>query len=189
MRRALAALVAALTVALVAHLALTRPAPDDEPALVAVRELPVGHVVTASDVEVRLLPPRALPDGVLTGTDQAVGRTLGAPLAAGSILDGTALSSSGLLTGLEGEQVGVYLPLAEPSVPASLVASDRVDVHSPVDGSVVVSGALVVRTSTGDRPGLWLAVDRPGAAALAAARGADPAGASLQLTVLPADGR
>lgn len=184
-RRALAALLAAVTVGLVAHLALSRPAPEDVGALVAVRDLPVGTVLAAGDLEVRHLPPRALPADALTDLALAAGRTAAVPLAAGRVLVPDDLRTSALLDGLAEGSVAAYLPLAEPEVTAALEAGDRVDVHSPVDGTVVVAGALVLRSAGGERPGLWLAVDTPGAQALAAARGSDPAGASMQVSLHP----
>lgn len=165
------------------HLALSRPAPDEVQALVATRPVPLGEVVSTGDLELRHLPPKALPAGALTSPEEVVGRTAAVPLVEGRVLVPDDLSTAGLLQGLPEDRAAVYLPLSEPEVPAALGAADRVDVHSPVDGSVVVSAALVLRTSVGERPGVWLAVDPAGAEALAAARGADPAGAALQLTL------
>ena len=184
LRRVAAALLAALTVGLALQLALTRPAPEDVPALVAVRAVPPGQVVRAGDVQVRRLPPQALPDAVLTSAEQAIDRPAAVPLVAGRTLVAADLHTASLLTGLAEGTTAVFLPLAEAEVPAALVPADRVDVHSPVDGSVVVPGAVVLRTTGGERPGAWLAVDRAGAQALAVARGSDPAGASLQIALL-----
>lgn len=183
LRRVVAALLAAATVGLTVHVLLSRPAPDDVPALVAARPVAVGQLLAEADLEVRHLPPRTLPEGALTGPAEAVGQLSAGPLAPGEVLTATDLGTAGLLTGLADDRVAVFLPLAEPAVPQALAPADRVDVHSPVDGSVVVGAALVLRTSSGEQPGLWLAVDRPGAAALAAARGSDPAGAAMQVAV------
>lgn len=182
-RRILAACLAAVTVGLVVHVSMSRPAPDDVLAVVAVRDVPVGALLAAGDVELRHLPGRALPQEALTDTALATGRTVAVPLAAGRVLVPEDLRASALLSGLGEGTVAAYLPLAEPEVAAALVAGDRVDVHSPVDGAVVVAGALVLRSAAGERPGVWLGVDPPGARALAAARGADPAGASMQVSL------
>lgn len=155
------------------------------PALVAVRELPAGHLLSAGDVQVRAVPTAAVPAGALTGTVAALDRTLVSPLARGEVLTALDLRTSALLRGSVAGTVAVFLPLSEPAVAASVEAADRVDVHSPVDGSVVVSRALVLRAVGDERPGLWLAVDATGARALAAARGADPVGASLQVALHP----
>ncbi|WP_181009807.1 SAF domain-containing protein [Ornithinimicrobium sufpigmenti] len=184
-RRALAATLAALTAGGTAYLALHRPADDGVPAVVATSTLPVGHLLTRGDLEVRELPADALPTGALTQLESGVDRTVVAPLAEGEVLTTLDVRASALLTGLAGGTVAVFLPLSEPAVAASVQAADRVDVHSPVDGSVVVPRALVLRAGTGEQPGLWLGVDRAGAQALAAARGADPAGAALQVALHP----
>lgn len=184
-RRALAATLAALTAGGTAYLALNRPTADATPALVAVRALPLGHVLTDSDVRLRELPGQAVPVGALTEPSAALDRTVVAPLAQGEVLTSLDLRTSALLTGLAQGTVAVFLPLSESAVAASVQAADLVDVHSPVDGSVVVPRALVLRAGTGEQPGLWLGVDRAGAQALAAARGADPMGASLQVALHP----
>lgn len=186
-RRILAALLAAVTVGLLAHLALSRPDPDDVVALVAVRDVPVGALVGRSDVELRHLPARALPRDALTDPSLAEHRRAAVPLVAGRVLVPDDLRHTALLDGLEEGTLATYLPLAEPEVPAALESGDRVDVHSPLDGTVVVTGALVLRSASGERPGVWVAVDRPGAQALAAARGSDPAGASMQVSLHPGD--
>lgn len=182
-RRTLAAVLAAVTVGLVTHLVLSRPSPDDVVALVAARDVPVGATLGPSDVELRHLPERALPRGALTDAGTALGLRAAVPLTAGRALVPDDLRHSALLEGLTEGTVAAYLPLAEPEVPAALGAGDRVDVHSPLDGTVVVTDALVLRSATGERPGLWVAVDTLGAQALAAARGADPAGASMQVSL------
>lgn len=182
-RRILAALLAAVTVGLVVHLSMSRPAPEDVPAVVAVRDVPVGEQLGPGDVEVRRLPKSALPPHALTDAAAAAGRTAAVPLTAGRVLLPDDLRTAALLDGLAEGTVAVHLPLAEPEVPGALAAGDRVDVHSPLDGTVVVDSALVLRTTVGERPGLWLAVDTPGAQSLAAARGADPAGASMQVSL------
>lgn len=176
-------MLAALTAGGTAYLALDRPAADAVPVLVAVRELPVGHRLTEGDVRVRDLPVQAVPVGALTATEAALDRTVVAPLAEGEPVTSLDLRTSALLAGLPEGTVAVFLPLPEPAVAASLEAADLVDVHSPVDGSVVVARALVLRAGVGERPGVWLSVDPAGAQAIAAARGADPVGAALQVAL------
>lgn len=178
-------MLAAVTAGGTAYLALNRPVDDAVPALVAVRALPVGHLLGDGDVQVRGLPGAAVPVDALTQQETAVGRTVVAPLAAGEVLTHLDVRTSALLTGLAEGTVAVFLPLAEPAVATSVQAADLVDVHSPVDGAVVVPKALVLRAGGGEQPGLWLGVDRAGAQALAAARGADPAGAALQVALHP----
>ncbi len=185
LRRWLAAALAALTVGGSLHLVLQRPGPGEVPALVAVRDLPVGTVPRAADTELRHLPPDALPAGVLTERPPA-GAALAVPVQAGEVLTGADLRGSALLDGLA-DVVAVYLPVADAAVAQTAGAGDRVDVHSPVDGAVVAREALVLRSTSAQSPGLWVAVDEPTAAALAAARGADPLGTAL-LVALHAHG-
>lgn len=179
----LAAALAATAVALAVHAALGRPDPDDVSALVAARDVPVGATLTPGDLTVRHLPPRALPADALRDPGSTLGRTTAVPLVAGRAVVPSDLRTSALLDGLPEGSAAVYLPLGEPAVAAALSPGDTVDVHSPVDGSVVVPSAVVLRPVTSERPGLWVAVDGPDAVALAAARGADPVGASLQVSL------
>lgn len=156
--------------------------------MIAVRALPLGHVLTDGDVRLRELPGQAVPVGALTESSAAVNRRVVAPLAQGEVLTSLDLRTSALLTGLAQGTVAVFLPLTEPAVADAIEAADLVDVHSPVDGSVVVARALVLRAGAGEQPGVWLSVDPAGAQALAAARGADPVGASLQVALRPQPG-
>lgn len=188
LRRWLAAGLAAVTVATAVYAVLGRPDPEDVPALVARHAVPLGQPLSGADVEVRLLPPRALPTGALTSPDEVAERVAVSPLVAGQVLTSPTVSTAALLTGQPAGTVAVFVPLSEPAVPHSLAPADRVDVHSPVDGRVVVPAALVLRASTGEENGLWLAVDPPGAEAIASARGSDPAGAAMQVAVHPSPG-
>lgn len=181
-------MLAALTAGGTAYLALDRPAVDAVPVVVAARQLPVGHRLVDGDLRVRDQPAQAVPVGALTGTSAALDRTVVAPLAEGEPVTSLDLRTSALLAGLAEGTVAVFLPLSEPAVAAALEAADLVDVHSPVDGSVVVARALVLRAGAGEQPGVWLSVDPAGAQALAAARGADPVGASLQVALRPQPG-
>src|SRR5699024_8946000 len=115
-RRILAATVAAVAVAVAVHAALGRPDPDDATALVAARDVPVGATLTPRDVEVRHLPPRAVPEGALADPGAAIGRTTAVPLVTGRTVVPADLSTSALLDGLEKEGAAVYLPLGEPAV-------------------------------------------------------------------------
>lgn len=183
MRRLLAAVTAGLVVGLTVHLLANRPAADAVPALVAARPLPVGHVLQPADLQVRPLPRASLPEGHLRDPATARGRPLAAPMAAGEVLTPHDIRTADLLAAQEAGTVAVFLPLTEPAVAVALGPGDRVDVHSPLDGSVVLAGALVVGSSPGERPGVWLGVPEAGAVAVARARGADPSGLSLQVSV------
>ncbi len=182
-RRWVAAVLAAAVVGGGLHLVLSRPGPEDVPVVVATRMLPVGAGLREGDTEVRRLPPTALPAGALDHPP-AEGARLAVPLQAGEVLTGGDLRTSGLLEGLPG-RVAVFVPLGDGVVAEALAAGDEVDVHSPVDGTVVAEEALVLQARAGEAPGVWLAVDESTAGALAAARGADPVGAALLLALRP----
>ncbi|ANS78778.1 hypothetical protein SGUI_1382 [Serinicoccus hydrothermalis] len=185
LRRWLAAVLAATTVGGSLHLVLGRPQPGEVPAVVAVRTLPVGATLTARDTQLRHVPPDVLPEGHLA-EPPAEGSSLAVPLQAGEVLTAADLRTSSLLAGLD-DVVAVYLPVADAAVAGATLAGDRIDVHSPVDGSTVASEALVLRAGAGEEPGLWVAVDERTASELAAARGADPLGAALLVAVRAGD--
>lgn len=170
---------------LAVHVSVNRPLPGEVEALVAVRAVAPGATVTGADVAVQRLPGAGLPAGALRSTDGVVGRTAAVPLVPGRALVAADVRTTDALAGMPEGSAAAYLPLAEAAITRTLTPGDRVDVHSPVDGAVVVSGALVLRPEPGEEPGVWLAVDRGETVALARARGADPAGAALQVSLLP----
>lgn len=182
-RRLIAALLVAAAVLAVGRLALARPAPGTVPAVVAARSVPVGALLTPSVLEVRHLPRDAIPEGALTDVGAAAGRSAGSVLVPGEVVTSRDLGGSALLTDQPRGTHGVFLPVPEPPLLAALGAGDRVDVHSPVDGAAVLEDALVLAVHLGEDGGLWLAVTGAGAASLAAARGADPVGGALLVSL------
>ncbi|AXH97257.1 SAF domain-containing protein [Ornithinimicrobium avium] len=204
LRRLLSALLAAVAVAGTGWVALGHRAADGVAVLVATGQVPVGDVLSGTDVEVRHLPPRAVPQGALARPDEAVGLPAAAVLARGEVLTAHDVRTGSLLIGRDAAEVAVWLPLLEPQVVAGLTAGDLVDVLSPVDGTVVLTSVPVLAVPVRGGPvtglaavagggaggqaaagGVWLAVPTEGAGALAAARGADPAGAGLLVAVRP----
>lgn len=191
-------MLAALAVGGATAAARARPVPDGVPVLVATGALPVGSVLATGDVTLREVPDDLVPTGALTGVDEAVGRPVAAVLAEGEVLTAHDLGTPSLLVGQPEGQLAVWLPVPDPAVAGALEAGDRVDVHSPVDGSRVVPAALVlatragvgatgpsVLTGAGDAAagGVWLALTPEQVTALAAVRGADPAGGALLLAL------
>ncbi|MFK5581986.1 SAF domain-containing protein [Serinicoccus sp. LYQ131] len=187
LRRVAAAVLAGVTVAGGLHLVLGRPAPDDVPVVLAARQLSVGQVLDAADVEVVLLPPRARPAGALTDLGAAHGARLVTPVGAGEVLTSSDLRTTGLLAGMPPGTVAVFVPLADEAVALAATPGDLVDVHGP-DGAVVAREGLVLRSPQPGTSGLWLAVDTGTAQELAGARGADPLGAALQVALRPPSG-
>lgn len=180
-------MLAGVTVAGGLHLVLGRPSPDDVPVVLAARQLSVGQVLDAADVEVALLPPRARPAGALPDPGAAHGARLVTPVGVGEVLTSTDLRTSGLLAGMPTGTVAVFVPLADEAVALAATPGDLVDVHGP-DGAVLAHEGLVLRSPQSGTSGLWLAVDTGTAQDLAGARGADPLGAALQVALRPPPG-
>lgn len=196
-------MLAAVAVGGTAYAALGRPPDGGVPVVVATREVPVGAVLSSGDVAVRQLPPAAVPPTALDDPAQVVGRPVAAVLSEGEALTPHDVRTGSLLVGQPRGSVAVWLPLPDPAVAEALSAGDRVDVHSPVDGRRVVEDALVLAVRAGasgpggligttslsrEGGGAWLALSPERSAAMAAARGADPAGAALLLAVRRAPG-
>lgn len=91
-RRVLAALLAA--VAAVSGLAAARPRPHGVRVLVAARDLAAGATLHPADLATRVLPARAVPDGVVS---RAAGRTLSGPVRRGEPLTDVRLRTRPLL--------------------------------------------------------------------------------------------
>lgn len=183
---------------------LGQQAGDGAAVLVATRQLAVGDLVTSGDVEVRHVSPDVVPVGALTLADDAVGLPAATVLSPGEVLTGHDVRTGSLLAGRPGDELAVWLPVPDSAVADALSGGDRVDVLSPVDGALVVGAVEVLAarhagavggsgllgsasaasTSGASGPsGVWLAVSPEQSAALAAARGADPAGAGLLLAL------
>lgn len=96
-RRLLAAFLAA--VAAVAGLAAARPRAHGVRVLVAARDLPAGATLRAADLAGRVLPARAVPDGVVS---RAAGRILAAPVRRGEPLTDVRLRDRSLLDTVPG---------------------------------------------------------------------------------------
>ena len=184
LRRTLAAGLAALAVGGAARLALTRPLPGTVSVVVASESVAVGAPLGSAVLEVRELPADAVPEGSVQALASVIGRSAASVLSPGEVVTGADLDAGGLLTGQGPGMTAIFLPLAEPAVLSAVRSGTHVDVHSPIDGSVAVGGALVLAVRSGEAGGVWLGVPPPGAAALAAARGADPAGGSLIVSIL-----
>lgn len=173
--------------------------------VVATRSVPVGAVLSTGDVSVRQLPATAVPATALADPALAVGHPVAGVLSEGEVLTVHDVGTGSLLAGQPTGHLAVWLPLTEPAVVEALTAGDRVDVLSPVDGRQVVQDVTVLAVRRGvsgaaSSPGLmggaggagreglgaWLALAAEQSRALAAARGADPAGGALLLALHPA---
>jgi Flp pilus assembly protein CpaB len=171
--------------------------------VVASRQLPVGAVLAHDDIEVRQLPADAVPSTAVSDPAEVVGRPVSAVITEREVLTAHDVRTGSVLQGQPEGTVAVWLPVSDAAVAEALSPGDRVDVHSPVDGRRVAQDVLVLAVRTapsgstgligsgglaGGAGGAWLALSPQHSTQLAAARGADPAGAALLLALHPAPG-
>lgn len=144
--------------------------------IVAARDIAVIRPLTAEDLEVRSVPPDALPQGAISSIDDAVGRVPAAPLWRGQALVGQALGDDAAVfhTGLTlrpGERAVAIPVVAVNAVGGAIAPGARVDVLAvPVVGrapagrtvELLAAEALVldVRSESG---GPYLSQKRDGA--------------------------
>ncbi|MFC8303658.1 RcpC/CpaB family pilus assembly protein [Specibacter sp. NPDC057265] len=112
-------LIAALFLCAAAAIAVEQLTPASAPTtavLVASRDLPAGHPLTATDYRIQALDPAMVPDGLLDPHNPAPrdGRLSG-PVRRGEVLTDAALLGSGLLTGAPAGSQAVPLRLSDPS--------------------------------------------------------------------------
>lgn len=205
-RRVVAALLAAAAVLGVGRLAVARPAAGSVPVVVASTQVSAGTPLSAAVVEIRHLPGDVIPEGAVRDLAAAVGRPAASVLAPGEVLTGHDLGTTSLLDGQAPTTRAVFVPVPEPEALAALRAGDRVDLHSPVDGSVVAADVLVLSVPGGQAGGwvpavggaagaggsvrgaaggVWLAAEAATVVEVAAAGGADPAGGALLVALRP----
>ena len=130
-----------------------------------------------------MLPAAAVPEAALreaAGLEDAVAASVLTP---GEVVTAADTRVPGLLAGQPEGTVAAFLPVGDPAVLSALHAGDRVDVHSPLDGSPVLTEVLVLGAAPGERGGAWLAVSPGQAGDLAAARGADPVSGALLVSL------
>lgn len=141
-RRLLAA--ACLGVAVLAGLrTVAGPPAPTEPVLVAARNLPAGTVLDSGDLREARYAEGTAPDSGLT-REQATGRTLAAPVAAGEPVTGVRLVTPGLLDGYPG-LVAVPVRIPDPDTVALLRVGDRIDLLAtdPGGGGTVLVASQV----------------------------------------------
>ncbi|MBI2983004.1 MAG: Flp pilus assembly protein CpaB [Chloroflexi bacterium] len=126
--------------------------------VVAASDLAPGHPIAAADLEIRAMPPDALPSGAVTDPSAAIGRFARTPIWKGQLLLAAAISTSPAAF-----QSGIELPTgyravaipvsAAHAVGGALIPGSRVDVISvPVQGrapagrgtELIAQAALVV---------------------------------------------
>lgn len=148
-RRAIAAVLTAVAVASGLH-AVTGPAPDTVPVLVAARDLPAGVEIADADLRTVRFAPGSVPAGVAT---DPVGQVLAAPLRTGEPITDLRLVGPELTAGQPG-LVAVPVRLPDPGMVALLDVGDRIDLVAtdPQDGgaSVVADDVPVLAIPAAD---------------------------------------
>jgi Flp pilus assembly protein CpaB len=124
-RRLLAAVLTAVAVAAGLRAVEPPPAPT-APLLVAARDLPPGEVLGAEDLQTLPVDPGVPPSGVVP-LEEALGRTLAAPVRRGEPVTDVRLVSAGLLATTPG-LAAVPLRIPDPGVVGLLSVGDVVDV-------------------------------------------------------------
>ncbi|MBK7819827.1 MAG: SAF domain-containing protein [Tessaracoccus sp.] len=149
-RRAVGALLAALSVLLLAE-SLTAP-PPTAPAVVLVRTVAAGEVVTAADVRLTRLPPGAIPDGALSSSDDAVGQALAVPVGAGTVLQPAVFARA--TTAAKGRAV-VPIVVADDTLRELLRPGDLISLVSAHGESprIITGDARVVAFPATENPG------------------------------------
>lgn len=193
-RRVLAGLLAAAAV--VTTIAAVRPSdPPTRQVVVADRDLPAGHTITAGDLEVQQWPKDAGP-ARLPGRDELVGRTVTGPIAAHAPLTHGQLRGRTSLPQVPSTQVVMTLPVQDPALLRLLQPGDHVDVLG-MDGARLAEQLRVLaveqpqadpRSTRVPTSAVVLAVPRTTAGAIARGRGAaDGLGASITLALRMSD--
>lgn len=106
---------------------LAPAAPATSPALVAVRDLPVGAALGPGDVREVRRPEEALPAGLLTAAG-ASGTVLAGPVRRGEVLTDVRTAATSVLTGQPAGTLAVTVDVGDPAVLAGLGPGVHVDV-------------------------------------------------------------
>jgi Flp pilus assembly protein CpaB len=178
LRRRLLAAVCAGVAMLFAVQAAAAPPPATVEVLTAARDLPSGAVLTRADLVVAEFAAGTAPARA-PAYDEAVGRTLAAPLGAGEPVTDLRLVGPSLLDGYPG-LAAVPVRIPDPDVVALLEVGDRIDLVATDPRGA--AGATVIAE---DVP--VLAMPQPSAEAGVAAAGAGLGGRLLVIGTTPGD--
>ena len=152
-RRVVSALLAGVAVWLLGAQLVPHPVEVGEAVVVVARALPIGAVLSGSDVRTELRPPSERPDGVLTSVEEAVGRVSAGPLATGEVLTTGRFTGPELLAGLPSGLVAMSVPLLDPGILPAVRPADSVRVLAPGTGATIAAAARVLSVDSPD-PGL-----------------------------------
>lgn len=135
LRRAAAALLALIAVALAAGDLLRPDGSGSREVITAARDLTPGRVLTADDLTLLRVPEELIPDGALSTREQAGDLTVAGPIRRGEILTDTRLLTPRLTAAALGDVDARIVPIrpADPAIVELLVAGDRVDILAADD--------------------------------------------------------
>lgn len=131
--------------------ALERYGGDQIEVCVAQRDLAAGEVVDAGAVATKLWVADLLPDGAVTDPAQIVGRRLGSSIIRGEVVCEQRTESAEPALSVPAGKAAISVPArAVQAVGGSVEPGMEVDVYAtgPVSTAKIVSGALVLATST-----------------------------------------
>jgi pilus assembly protein CpaB len=149
LRRVVSALLAGAAVGLVVT-ELRPPPPPTTPVLVAARPVAAGEVLGTADLRVVPVSSGAIQPGALTSVPDAVGRRVGAGLAAGEALTATRLVPRSPVDGLPPGRVALHVVAADPASVDLLAPGDAARVYPAGGGAPLAVAARVLAT---DPPG------------------------------------
>jgi Flp pilus assembly protein CpaB len=145
-RRALAAVLAGVVV-WGAISELRPPAPATTAALVALRDLAPGAVLSPADLQVVQREAVALPADAVRSPDDVVGRTVSFPVRAGEPVTARHVVAAGLLEALGPGLVATPVTLADPASGSLVSRGDLVDVLAAASGAATGSPTAAVVAS------------------------------------------
>jgi pilus assembly protein CpaB len=129
--------------------ALAPKAPATTPVLAAARDLPAGATLSAPDLTVVALPPKAVPTGTFRRGSDLTGRVVAAAVRRGEPMTDVRIVGSAMFGAVGAGQVAVPVRIADAGVARLLQPGDVVDVFASSDRSngpaaLVTSGARVL---------------------------------------------
>jgi len=180
-RRFLAAVFLSAAVSLTVYQLTPEPA-ERVPVVSASGDLPAGATLSRDQLTMVQLPPQAVPAGSYRDPAPVLGRRLATPLRRGQVLNETALTGPGLLTGTPEGTTAVPLRMSDPSSLRILSPGQLIDVVLTPDpgpeiprdpagqpSHVLASRVAVLWISRGESNGSWLGSDdSPGLIVVAA---------------------
>ena len=134
-RQVLAACLAALSVLLLAH-HLEGPGPETSDVVVTTRDVPAGHRLTHSDLDVAAVPTRWVPAGATGALDEAVGSVTATSTGEGTVIQPGLLISNWATAP---DRAVVPIQVAPAELVALLTPGTRLSLAETVTGSEVIT--------------------------------------------------